>query len=70
MEVYQKFDQKVKKMEFKRLGTISLKYEFKWEIVLERFMEENLVDSDMKDFIRSEYLNLIMARKKFVMDNR
>ena len=52
MEVYQKFEAKIKKVELKRLGTISKKYDFNWEIVLEKFLDENLVDSDMKDFIR------------------
>ena len=45
------------------LGTISDKFDLKWEIMLERYLDEKLEDSHMKDFIRAEYLNLIIARK-------
>ena len=68
--MYQKFDAKIKKVEKKVLGTVSDKYDLKWEIMLERFLDEKLEDSHMKDFIRAEYLNLIIARKQFVKDSK
>ena len=68
--MYQKFDAKIKKVEQKVLGTVSDKFDLKWEIMLERYLDEKLEDSHMKDFIRAEYLNLIIARKQFVKDRK
>ena len=68
--MYQKFDAKIKKVEQKVLGTVSDKFDLKWEIMLERYIDEKLEDSHMKDFIRAEYLNLIIARKQFVKDSK
>ena len=40
------------------------------EALFEKLVSQSLTNSQMFDFIRAEYLNLIIERKKFVKDEK
>ena len=50
----------------KVLGSVSSEYEIKADALFEEFLAKNYDSGQMFDFIRSEYLRIIMDRKNFV----
>ena len=50
----------------KVLGSVSSEYEIKADALFEEFLSKNYDSGQMFDFIRSEYLRIIMDRKNFV----
>ena len=65
-EKYKEFEDKIKKAELKLLGSNSTDYEVNVDSLFESFVSKNYDNSQMFDFIRSEYLRLIMDRKTFL----
>ena len=52
------------------MGQVSTEYDLDNELMFAKFCNENLDAGQMYDFIRAEFLNLIIARKQFVKDNK
>ena len=67
---YKDFEEKIKKVEQKVLGSISTTYDLNKDSMFEKFINENLDSGQMYDYIRAEYLNLIIARKQFVKEGK
>ena len=57
-------------MEEKVLGSVSTEFDLDMDVMFEKFQDKNCDSSEMFDFIRAEYLNLIIARKQFVKDGK
>ena len=69
-EKYKEFEDKIKKAELKLLGSNSTEYEVNVDNLFESFVSKNYDNAQMFDFIRSEYLRLIMDRKNFVQEGK
>ena len=69
-EKYKEFEDKIKKAELKLLGSNSTEYEVNVDSLFESFVSKNYDNAQMFDFIRSEYLRLIMDRKNFVQEGK
>ena len=67
---YKDFEEKIKKVEQKVLGSTSTAYDLDKDSMFEKFIGENLDSGQMYDYIRAEYLNLIIARKQFVKEGK
>lgn len=62
-EKYAEFEEKIKKVEQKVRGSVTLEYDLDIDKMFDKFVQGNLDSESMFDFIRAEYLNLIIARK-------
>ena len=69
-EKYADFESKIKKVEQKVLGCISTEYDLNKEAMYTKFCNENHPPSPMFEYIRAEYLNLIIARKAYVKEGK
>ena len=49
---------------------MSAEYDMNCEVLFKKFVDENLDNGQMLDFIRHECLNLIIARKQFVKESK
>lgn len=69
-EKYAEFEDKIKKVEQKVLGKINPEFDLDIDKMFFKFVDGNLESESMFDFIKAEYLNLIIARKTFVKEEK
>ena len=60
---YAEFEEKIKTVERKINKSVSMEFDLNNDVLFKKFIDENLDDDQMHDFIRHECLNLIIARK-------
>jgi len=63
---YADFELKIKKVEQKVTGSICGTFNLDEIALFAKFVDQGFDDTQMFDYIRAEYLNLIIDRKKFV----
>ena len=69
-EKYREFEEKIKNVERKINKTVSTEYDFNCDALFKKFVDQNLDNEQMLDYIRHECLNLIIARKQFVKESK
>lgn len=67
---YKDFEEKIKKVEKKVTGSVSEEYDLNNQVMFEKFIAMSYEKESMDGFIRSEFLNLIIARKKYVKEQK